>query len=68
VRRRELQIEAAEQLLELFESADAEDRDDPPATLANPGDRNLRRGRPELVGDPVHLSSGLQVSLSKAMS
>jgi hypothetical protein len=63
---RELHVEAAEQVLELLGFADADDRDDPLAALPHPRGRHLRRGRVQLVGDPVDLAGDLEVAFGEA--
>jgi hypothetical protein len=62
---REFECSEPENVLELLERADANDRDDPLPALAYPRDRHLRRGRAELVGDSVDLVRDLEVALGE---
>ena len=53
---RQLDVEAADNVVQLLDGADADDRDDPVSTCSHPGDRHLGRCRTQAVGDAVHLA------------
>jgi hypothetical protein len=53
---------SAEDVLELLDPADTNDRNDALAALPYPGDSHLSRRRIELDGDPIDLARDLEIS------